>query len=344
MAYANLTKTVCASKKEWFCRLRDFLCKRNGTYDYSTTGIGWTLFDSSYAADEDNPAINDYFVVYSPGESGDEDIFFKIVWISGSIRASSCLAWNPTAHTSTTLYNANAFIALAETGASYALWLYGDLDACVVVNTLATNITQTGYFGKLLPTLDHVTGETATCSSALSAGSDVSITVDSAPSHWKIGRALFIRTTHTDNITTSKTEKIVIKTISGNTFTCDLVNAYTANSKLTDHFSYCSTMNSYLMTTVVSLMTTAGTFGVNNTGVTAITISSTARDPDSLESEYVLSDMYVSASSDGVQGTYKNVYFCPALSNEDIVTREDGTNYRFHIGSSAGYSIAVKEV
>ncbi len=80
MAYKNLLNIDCADKKEFFCRMRDFICKRNGTYDYSSTGIGWTLHDSSYAVDEDNPAANDWYVICSPGEGGKDDMYFKIAW------------------------------------------------------------------------------------------------------------------------------------------------------------------------------------------------------------------------------------------------------------------------
>jgi hypothetical protein len=343
MAYVNLTKVTCANKKEFFCRMRDFICKRNGTYDYSTTGIGWTLFDSSYAVDEDNPAVNDYFVIYSPGEDGKQDIFIKVSWILNLIRIQSCLTWNPTTHTSTTLTAAATFLAVTDAMALYALWVYGDLDACLIVNTLTTNITQTGYFGKLNPVIAHITGETAICSSALSIGTDVSITVDSAPSHWKIGRALFIRTTHTDNITTSKVEKIIIKTISGNTFTCDLTNAYTANSKITDIIGYCVSSGSYLFTTVYMFMGNSGALA-NCTGIAGNSIVQTSRDPDGLESEYLVTDGFVSLA-DGVQGKYKNLYASPALpANEDILAFEDGTNYRFHLGTNVGYNIVSREV
>ena len=67
MAYANLIKQPCNNVAEIFKHCRDFVCRRNGSYDYSTSGIGWSLVDSSYATDEHNPASGDWFVVYSAG-------------------------------------------------------------------------------------------------------------------------------------------------------------------------------------------------------------------------------------------------------------------------------------
>ena len=96
MAYANLVNQSCIGfTEEAFQRIRDFICKRNGTYDYSATGIGWTLHDSYYATDEDNCAIGDWFVVKSVGESGDEDLYFKIKWHEADhMSLQGMLYWN----------------------------------------------------------------------------------------------------------------------------------------------------------------------------------------------------------------------------------------------------------
>ena len=50
MAYVNLVNRTISGIPEYFQIFRDFVCKLDGgTYDYSTTGIGWTLVDEYHA-------------------------------------------------------------------------------------------------------------------------------------------------------------------------------------------------------------------------------------------------------------------------------------------------------
>ena len=102
MAYANLLEQACTDKEEVFQRLRDFICKRNGTYDYSSTGIGWTLHDAVYATDEDNCASGDYFVIYSAGEGTKEDMYFLVTWATNYINFVAYQSWDNSAHSGST--------------------------------------------------------------------------------------------------------------------------------------------------------------------------------------------------------------------------------------------------
>ena len=346
MAYKNLVSQSCADKKEWFCRMRDFICKRNGTYDYSTTGIGWTLFDSNYAVDENNPAIADWFVIYSPGEDGKQDLYFQVAWLSGGIRIQGYLTWNPATNAGGVLYGPSVAvlnITLAETGV-YVLWLYGDLNNFTAINRPLVGDYRGNTFGILTPVYDHQTGEVVICSSALSAGSDVSITVDTVPSNWKVGRNLFIRTTHTDNTATAKIEKTIIKTLIGTTITCDLVNSYTANSKLTDSCYYVCPTNANYASSNSALITNAGTTNIAVSPTADISIVIANRDPDPLESSFGVSVFNFSGAT-GVSGRYSDIYSISSvgLTLEDVFEGEDGFYYRFFKLYSTIY-VVIKEV
>ena len=168
MAYANLVGIACIDKTEFFCRMRDFICKRNGTYDYSGTGIGWTLHDSSYATDEDNPADNDWYVIYSPGEGGKDDLYMKIVMTSANIYINGYQAWDATAHTGGNRYvtsTSNFAVGVSDTP---TLYIYGNLDGILCAKYLSggADLKQIS-FGLSSPPWDYTKGTIATCSSTV---------------------------------------------------------------------------------------------------------------------------------------------------------------------------------
>ena len=332
MAYANIVQINCADKKEAFCRMRDFICKRNGTYDYSANGIGWTLWDSSYATDENNPAINDWFVIKSAGESTKEDLYFKFTWTSGYIVVFGFQAWNPTAHTGGNQYNTINYNYTVSESLVPQLWVYGDLDS-VFICTKAAADTDVRYtiFGKAQKPWEYLDDQVAICSSALTAGNDVEITVDSVPAGWAVGRQVFIRTTHTDATATVKIEKITIKTLAGLVITADLVNSYTANSKLTDHVGYFCNYSASALGTAYLLIDAAGAVG---TGTTTISFDSavagTNNDPGSYETRYGMAEVSLNAYN-GHAGKIKNMYSVAlgTLALFDVLEEADGTQWRY---------------
>jgi len=271
MAYANLTGIACADKTEFFCRMRDFICKRNGTYDYSATGIGWTLHDSSYGVDEDNPAANDWYVIYSAGENSDEDLYFRIFWTATNIYINGYQAWNATAHTGGNRYvtsTTNWNVADADTP---TLYVYGDMDSLACLKWLAAGTDlRVITFGKADKPFEALDDEVANCSSTLTAGADVSITVDAVPAGWAVDREIFIRTTHNNATATVKIEKTTIKTLVGLTITADLSNNYTADSKLSDHIGYFC-QNTYGIGVTNLLIDPNGTVGTSATTIAANT-------------------------------------------------------------------------
>jgi len=332
MAYRNIVAQACVDKEEAFQRIRDFICKRNGTYDYSTDGIGWTLFDSVYATDEDNCAINDYFVIYSPGESGGEDLYFRIKWTNSYMQIHGFLSWDPATHAGSAINYAtgsNFYIAEADTP---QLYVYGSLDALCIMNKRAVDDYSPVLFGRCGKPYEDMSAETVTCASALTAGSDVSITVDSMPSNWAVGKEIYIRTTHTDNMATTYIEKIIIKTLSSLTITADLVNPYAADSALTDHIGYICQDVSAVWSTTRTLIDPAGVADNQSTNwVYASGIAPTYHDPAAYEDRIGLYNVYLQTTV-GVLGIFPNVKRTPVqnaeFTNEDILAEDDGTEWR----------------
>ena len=243
MAYANLiNETLTAgTTAEWYMRFRDFVCKRNGTYDYSATGIGWTLHDSSYATDEDNVANNDYFVIYSAGESTREQMYFQIIlYNTDYVRVRGWQYWNNSTHTGSGIEFYSDEAIQVGPDPDY-IWVYGDLDFVhmISVGRSSTTTWSSGCFGCLdMHWLNQLDGyrNVQICSSSLSAGSDVSIVVpDSSSGMWQVGNKLMIM----DN---AEIEQITVKTNNGTTtITADLTNSYSANAKLAVFFPYFTT-------------------------------------------------------------------------------------------------------
>ncbi len=331
MGYANLVGQSCADKAELFCRFRDFLCKRDGTYDYSATGIGWELIDSSYATDEDNPAINDWFVVKSVGESGDDDIYIKITWTNGYFQAILYIYWDAATHTgSTDNLSLSTWMTISDSSATYDLYIYGDLNYFTLIHYDGT-YNRSAQGGKIdVPFLDETI---AVCSSNLSAGTDVSITVDAIPGSWAVGKNVCIR----DD---TKIERIEIKTLSSNTITADLVNSYKSGAKIQERVNYAlfsgSTFDGYAL---------IGSDGTLHRSISSsfLDIVSYA-DPESWEGKYYLSPIFY-RDSNGVYGRMQNVLKLSSsgLSDKDVLAGSDGQDYRY-INIYSNQYIAFREI
>lgn len=334
MAYANLVSLTCADKAEFFKRLRDFICKRNGSYDYSTTGIGWILHDSSYAVDEDNPAVNDWFVISSVGESGRDTLYFQIKWVSGYIAVRGWLYWNNSTHAGVQNYYAseNSFV-LPDSINEPQLSIYGDLDYVFFAETAATNC-YSGAFGKLQSCYETETIAHATAD--ITAGSDVSITIDVAiPSDWKAGRGLFIWNS-------AGIEKTTIKTVDTGTqtITVDLTNSYSGTVKL-------SRFLSYIQTTTVSLTSylLINKAGTKLYSIGAPIFSASVANYDSFDNAYWLADIIFDKIG-GVHGKIKNMRSfanIAPLSHKDVLIDNDNVQWRCLVLNSSKY-VAVKEV
>jgi len=346
MAYVNIVNQVCASKAELFCRVRDFICKRNGTYDYSTTGIGWALFDSYYATNEDNPVTNDWFVIYSPGESGKGDLYYRFKYVLNFVSVHGFQSWDSVTHTGSNQYCTTNNWSMADAG-SKTLWIYGDLDVVSCINKVTTADYDLIWCGKLMPVWEGQSGECAVCSSALGLGSDVSITVDAVPTEWQVGDAVFIRTTHSDVMATVKIEKTIIKTIVSNTITADLVNNYTSNCKLSNHCGYGVLNSTDAGGAITVLITDSGLVSTGASSLFSIPMTLTDHDPSILDGKWGMFDLIYGSSAAGVIGALKNTKCIPIfnayLTHEDTLETNSGIYWRCFKCYSALYA-AYKEV
>ena len=243
MAYRNLVAENltpgATSEAEWFMRMRDFVCKRNATYDYSTTGIGWTLYDWSYAVNENNAAINDWIVLYSAGELGVDKMYYKITLIQDYITIWGYQSWNSSTNTGVgAYYRDNAMQIGAD---PEQIYIYGDLDFVhlVAVGVAANTNWYCGAFGMLetnyLIPLEGVDTprNVQICSTSLTAGSAVSIVVPNSSSNlWRVGNSIII-------MDDTYLEKITVITNDGaGTITANLTNSYSAGSKICVSFPY----------------------------------------------------------------------------------------------------------
>lgn len=231
MAYKNLVNVSCSSITEVFRHLKDWLIKRNGIADYSTAGLGWTLHDSSFAVDQDNPAANDWIVLYSAGEDGDQDLYLRITFVSlanGIITLRSGLYFNASTDAFVSSFPSAEATGSPTSGSVFTLYVYGDLSSFSVV--IGDGSALYGrYFGLLDDTMHDPTS--AVTAGAVTSGSSKVVTVDAVPSSWSVGKAVYIR----DN---AAIERAVISNISGSNVTlATLVNGYASGAKIARDYS-----------------------------------------------------------------------------------------------------------
>lgn len=339
MSYVNLVAQACVTPEECFQRMRDFICRRNGTYDYSTTGIGWTLHDSSYATDEDNLTDGDFIVIYSAGESGDDDMYIKLDYevTTTWAKVTGYLYWNNSTHAGVLPFNTAPY-GIFTRGSDHVLYIYGDLSSFSVIQYYNSSTYQGSYFGKADNLLYDDT--VATCSGSLTAGSDVSIALDAVPSTWEVDQAFFIR----DD---AGIEKAIIKTIVSNTITADLVNSYAAGSKS-------QTDNSFVIPRAAAMGSSyglaghSGVFASANIFVTEVAIANTVVSgciPDTMNSSYLANTILIYDNNpDGYYGILRNFYITTVAGKTalDILITKDGDEYRYiYVGV---YHLLFKEV
>lgn len=239
MALASIFNIACANRAEMFQRIRDFVCKRNGTYDYSTTGIGWTLVDYYYAVDENHLTDGDWVVMRTQGENSDFVYCLKLTYTTASyIKTRSMVYWNASTNSSgsdpgeTTDYSV---IYVVDTDTP-RLCIHGNLDELIIAHKrYEAHTTQSiSWFGRTLP----VPGRTAdilTATSTYTSGSDKSIVFNkSLPVDWVAGKKVFLWSNNGDgfNVVTLKTVNAGTKTI-----TVDLTsNLPTSPIRASRHF------------------------------------------------------------------------------------------------------------
>lgn len=161
MAYHS-TSGQAANKAEFHALLKTFL----------TETCGWTLYDDQMAA------ASPYFVAYSAGESGKEDIYLEFLSSSTDrLTVKVMFGWNNTTHAAIKPVDDsnNAYMSVKDS-VSFLYWIFADLDRLVVVTRVGT-MYYTYYCGLIKR---FWSDKVAISQGAVSAGSNVQIPVDDA--------------------------------------------------------------------------------------------------------------------------------------------------------------------
>jgi len=347
MSYANIRNVSVASQAnpahEFFQRIRDFVCKRNGTYDYSITGIGWTLHDSSYSVDEDNITNADWYVLKSVGESGNEQIYIKLIAQNAiNIYAEGYMYWNNSTHAGVNKYAASAALMTFYATNAYNFSCWGDLTSFIVTADRATTYKYGCYIGKLEAV--HFSDDVGAVTGALSSGSDISITVDiTFPSDWIVDNKIMVMDEADLEITTIKTA-----TPGSKNFTADLINSYSANARVCRLFCYGLTAVGNLKTNQFKPLV-----NVDGTVVTTSALSTPTFinlydyiAPGDYESLICMNEMYLystATNKKAVYGKYRNLYIVDAALTHHNTIAENSDIYRI-FEQFSNIRLAVKEV
>lgn len=335
MSYKNIVNHGAANKKESFQRIRDFLCSRNGTYDYTGLGPGWTLHDSSYAVDEDTISANDWIVLYSDGEDTKADLYVLIKYISTAnyITVNGYLSWDNSAHTG--IHRMSTSVStwyIHETSPN--IWVYADKDFISIVSNNGTtdNIWYTGWYGRLLDT--YYDSTVAISSAAASSGGGVPITVDAVPDSWEVGRWVTVR--DDDNI-----KRTAITDITGSVVSMNLADDMAAGFKLAEVYEVVQTITGTIITPAI-LYGHAGGYAQGCVAGNYFSVMASNGDPEPWLNEVFAFPFYITDTISGNIGS-PPFWMCGAgVTNFDVLTTAEGVNYRKFYCS--GYNILFKEV
>lgn len=259
MSHASLINVASASNQESFQRIRDFLGKRAGTYDYSTSGIGWTLHDSSYAVSEDTLTAGDWVVFTSPGEDGRQALCVQFVYQATYIKMQGWLSWNNSTHAGVQQIGNSSNTIYTPSGAC-TLWVLGDLDAFYVANTNGATNYLAGC-GCIKPGDGMYDNTIAIAPSAVSTGTSVVVAVDVVPAAWAAGQKLY----HWDSAGVSIVE---IEAVGASSVTLTSVSTgKLAGSRLAGDLGvFCSISTNFSAPSILANRTTgAASTGTSNT-------------------------------------------------------------------------------
>lgn len=314
MATKGFRKTA-ANREAAFRYFRDILCSQNGIEDFSSSGFGWSIYDESFAVDAASPQASDWFVAYSTGEEGKDDLFAQITFAASYFTIKFWVGWNAVSHTGVnTIGSLNIGVAALT---DFAFNLYGNKDYFIPMFHDA-NYLYGFYFGKLDSFYDDTI---AVCSSDLTAGSDVSITVDAVPPSWKVGGRIMIKDQ-------ADIEIITIKTLDGNTITADLTKSYTANVKLAQTFQLVFPTSSTFTNNFGSMIDHSG--ARNQAATLYRQTFNTKVDPDKLDDDYIGTYVWL-IPADTMAGSLKGLVYVGSngLTTGDAFIAGDGSTWRY---------------
>jgi len=329
MARKNLVNQSVADNKETFKRFRDFLCKRNGSYDYSVLGIGWTLHDSAYAVDQHTISANDYFVAYSAGEDGNQDLYIKVVWQDATyIYIYAFLYWNNSTHAGVQSYGSNSMLEITS---PTNMWVYGSMDDWALLEKAGS--TYAGAHGGHC-TNSPIAQAYAVAPSAISSGSNVVVAFSSVPTEWSVGKYLFVRDT-------ANIQRVKITAISGLNVTFDSFStAFLAGSKFCAEITYFLTTSNSWRSGYYLLIDHSGTKSTSKTWAASGDCDRPTNDP--LTGKIGSRKAYVGDTSH-VIGPFNDYRVAPpGLTAESLWTVDGVESWRyFYIGS---YGTLLREV
>jgi hypothetical protein len=294
MAYKNLLNLTQSNPKDSFQRIRDFMCSRGV---YASTGAGWTYHDSYYLISETSISNNDYFVMYSAGEDGQRDLYFKVLVKSGYIDIIGYLYWNNGTHAGVHAYGvASSWTNTDNT--NNILWVFADLDKFFFITKYTPYYGATGGWmpdSSYSQTISVATGYTA----------PRTFTFASVPESWAIDTELFIRDT-------ANIEKVTISNISGNDVTlASLVASYTTGAKFClENTNYVQSQNNSLGNYNLQIDHN----GTKNVSVVPDNPQVQTSGVDGLTKKYVAKMIYL-ASSTNLIGPIKDVLFTTSLAS-----------------------------
>lgn len=299
MAYKNLINVACASAAEVFRHTKDWLTSRNGIANYTTSGLGWTLYDSYFAVNADSLTAGDWVVLRSLGEGGKQALHVRLTYASVAnsiIQMRAGLGWNTSTDAFVSGFPSSDQSGGPVSGSTFSLWVFGDLDSfSIIVGNGSDNYAR--YFGVMDGTLHDST--IATTSNTVTAGSNKVVTVDSVPSSWSAGKKVVIRNESTIEIAT-------ISSISGSDVTlASIANGYSSGAHVSrDYVVMLCGSTSYLA---------AGYLQITHGGVVASSAQASLRynnyivevpDPDLLNNCHVTQHAQFTAGGTNVDGYY----------------------------------------
>ena len=328
MAYKDLVSQAVASNAEVFKRVRDFICNQTLDYSYAGLGIGWTYWDSSYASSHSSPAVGDWFVIQSSGESGNDDLYFKFTFTSTTyFTITQYQYWNASTHVGVngSAASNNFYVTAATTG---PLWVYGNLDFCVVICT-NSGAKYFQYFGSIdSPVYDKTI---TISSSAVAAGSSVAVTLNSVPSSWYVGGRVLVH----DN---ANMERIIVSNISGNVVTFTSIAAsYAANCKFAVDFPVVHgvTVNNTLTQGFYEYFSHTGVKMAATSTNTQNTYVGAEANPDGLNGDYIVTQCeWGNTSPEGYLGSHSKLLASAGgtFTDGQVLTNYSGQNFRNHLG------------
>ncbi|MHB9038774.1 MAG: hypothetical protein ACYC64_19180 [Armatimonadota bacterium] len=327
MAYHSSYQTA-SNTADLLTKLKDFLI----------TTCGWTLHDDGMAQ------AQPYFVAYSAGESGQEDIYLQFIDDSSTnlISVRGALYWDATSHASVKPVCSTSTGIVTADSAPFNCWLFANLDRVFVMTRIGA-IYNPHYSGIVKR---FWSGDVAVTQQAASMGSNVTIQVNDA-SVLTPGKYYLIM----DNANIARVQITATNTSSNpNTVTiASLATNYSAGAKIGEDPQPVIIGNSSLASCLLLNRHDGYTAQTSHSAYvrdfSSYQLSNT--DPDSRYSMVAMFPLFVTSELTGfneLRGELIEVYSIGqgAGASEDVIDLGTATYKMFNLSGGSSW-IAVKE-